>query len=144
MVNSDAPIIPGKSAASIKLGEKMEDVLQRTPETFVAKQESQAGVAGVIRYRSRHVDLWAKNGVIWQIMVHNGYAGLTLGKIGLGSTLVDVENLLGPVVVISDNQVVKGIPGISFEPQMDMRHAPIVEIYVWEPDWVEIRNHQTL
>lgn len=144
-VNSSAPIIPGEGAASIKLGEKVEDILRSTSEVFVAEREIIVGVGdrGVTRYCSSNIDLWVKDDLIWQIMVHDGYAGKVLGKIGVGSTLASVEKLLGPVVVIADSLVVKGVPGVSFEPQSDSPASPITEIYVWEPDWVELRDHQT-
>ncbi len=145
-VNRNSPIVPGEGAASIRLGESVTDILSGTTEVFVAEQVAIAGVGdtGSIRYRSATIDLWVKDNRIWQIMVHGAYTGKVLGKIGLGSTLADVEKLLGSVAVMADNWVVKGMPGISFEPQTEGTDSPIIEIYVWQPDWAELQEHQAV
>ena len=75
-IDGASPIIPGEGAASIKLGETVEDVLRRTIEGFVVGGEVNGGADdGVTRYHSTHVDFWAKDNLVWQIMVHEWLHG---------------------------------------------------------------------
>ena len=93
-----------------------------------------------IRYRSAMVDLWAGNGRVAQIMVHDGYRGKLMGKIGLGSTIADIERYIGAVEEDEDDSlVIRDFPGLFFEiegyfPDLQKdpayRYAPIKEIYV--------------
>ena len=41
------------------------------------------------------VDLWVKDGIVDQIMVHDSYRGKLMDKIGLGSTIADIERHIG-------------------------------------------------
>ena len=70
-----------------------------------------------------------------QIMVHDGYRGKLMGKIGLGSTIADIERHIGAVEEDEeDNLVIRDFPGLFFEiegyfPDLRkdsaFRHAPI-------------------
>ena len=145
-INNAAPIIPSGGAATIIIGEMVELVLERATEAFTSEPIVVSGVTapGSMRYRSSYVDFWTQDGIVYQVMVHDNYAGKFLGKIGLGSTLADVEKAFGPIKAILDSLVVKGLPGIAFEPKDDDDiNSPIYEIYVWKPDWAEIYEHQS-
>jgi hypothetical protein len=96
------------------------------------------------RYRSAMVDVWVIEGTVEQIMVHDGYRGKLMGKIGLGSTVADIERHIGAVEEDEeDNLVIRDFPGLFFEvegyfseyfPELQQdpafRIAPIKEINV--------------
>jgi hypothetical protein len=79
-------------------------------------------------------------GRVEQIMVHDGYRGKLMGKIGLGSTFADIERHIGAVEEDEeDNLVSRDCPGLVFEiegyfPDLRkdpaFRFAPIKEICV--------------
>ena len=96
----------------------------------------------VVRYRSEMVDLWATEDIVDQIGVHGGYRGQLLGRIGIGSTVGDLEQLVGPVAEDDDdNFIVRGTVGLCFEvegvfsgagdPRLLM--APITWFFVYLP-----------
>ena len=143
-IDTTAPIIPCGGAGSIILGSPLEAV-PNAKEDFVNEPVVLEGMSdiGVMRYRSACVDFWTdSDNQVYQVMVHDDYAGKLLGKIGVGSLLSDIEQFLGPLSTIDDSLVVKGLAGIAFEPEIDMPDSPIIEIYVWKPDWTEIIQHQ--
>jgi hypothetical protein len=142
-INETRPIIPGGGAANIILGLDVEVILYGAKVDFTSERVVVEGIGdlGTTRYRSAYVDFWTRHDAVFQVMVHDGYSGKVLGKVGLGSLLGDVEKLLGPLAVINENMVVKGLPGISFEPEIDKADSPITEIYVWQPDSAEIMDH---
>jgi hypothetical protein len=144
MINSKAPIVPGQQAAGIKLGQNIQEVLQGAENIFRAESAiiPGGGDLGITRYRSPDVDLWVKNGVIWQIMVHGDYKGKVLQEVGIGSTASDVRNKLGAILVDMDDLLIEGLPGISFEFETDEDFSPATEIYIFEPDWVQQRAVQ--
>ena len=145
-IDITAPIIPCGSAGLIILGYPLESVVPNTEEDFVSERVvlEAIGDLGVTRYHSACVDFWTdRDNIVYQVMVHDDYTGKLLGKIGIGSLLSDVEQFLGRISVIDDSLVIKGLPGISFEPEFDQPDSPIIEIYVWKPDWTEIHQHQT-
>jgi hypothetical protein len=141
MVDAEAPIVPGQGAAGIMLGEHIQDVMQRARNLFTCEPLIIAGVGdlGVTRCRSAFVDLWVKNDSIWQIMLHGTYSGKVLGKLGIGSTVAEVRKLLGPFKVDVDDLLIEGLPGISFEFEADQDLSPAMEIYIFEPDWTQLR-----
>jgi len=141
-MNIEAPIIPGESAAGIQLGSSIEEVFKEQNNHFISEEIVHPFVQfpTITRFRSAMVDLWVKNGIVNQIMVHVGYRGKLMGTIGLGSTIADVERHIGVVEEDEeDNLVIRDIPGVGFEIEgyfpdlMDpaFRYAPIKEIYVF-------------
>ena len=87
------------------------------------------------------VDLWVKEGMVHQIMVHDGYRVKLSGIIGLGSTIGDIERYLGVWEEDEeDNLVIRDFPGMCFEiegyfPNLKdptFRFAPIKEIFVFK------------
>lgn len=138
MIDTNAPIIPGVGAANIKLGANIKD-LQTEINLFSKEKVLIPGVwdIGVFRYRSPSVDLWEKNDVIVQIMVHSLYTGKLLGQVGIGSPVQDVERFIGSVDTEMEDYIVRKVPGFSFEPDVDTPTGSIAEIYVFEPDWTQ-------
>lgn len=143
-MNTDAPIVPGESAAGIQLGAPIEGLLNAHKNSFSFGEVVRPSFPALIttRYRSEMVDLWVRDGIVDQIMVHNGYRGKLMDKIGLGSTIADVEMYIGPVEEDEeDNLMIRDLPGLFFEiegyfPDFTdpaIRFAPIKEIYVHIP-----------
>jgi hypothetical protein len=129
MVNLCAPILPGQGAASIILGTDGQEILSHTTVEFQAEE---IGQSGLVRYRSANVDLWVKNGLVEQILVHGQYSGLLLQKIRLSSTIDEVRRLHGPVSLDDeDNLVIERVPGLCFEIDVHQYSSPITEIYVF-------------
>lgn len=141
-MNIEAPIIPGIQVAGIQLRSPIEEVLKKHKNFFSSGEVVNLSPSFPlnIRYRSTMVDLWAVEGYVEQIMVHDGYRGKLLGTIGLGSTIADIERYIGSVEEDEeDNLVIRDIPGLFFEiegyfPDLQKdpayRFAPIKEIYV--------------
>ena len=141
-MNIEASIVPGESAAGIQLGSLIEEILKEQEPYFISEEvvNPVALLPITTRYHSAMVDLWVKDGSIYQIMVHNGYRGKLMNKIGLGSTIADIEMHIGVVEEDEeDNLVIRDIPGVGFEiegyfPGLKdpaFRFAPIKEIYVF-------------
>ncbi len=145
-MNIDAPIVPGESAAGIQLGSPIEELLNAQKNAFDSGEVVNLSPSFPlnIRYRSAMVDVWAIKGRVEQIMVHDGYRGKLMGKIGLGSTVAGIERHIGAWEEDEeDNLVIRDCPGLFFrvegyfpdyfpELQKDpaFRQAPIKEIYV--------------
>lgn len=141
-INIDAPIVPGESAAGIQLESLIEEVLNTHKNTFDSGEVVKPSFPTLVktRYRSAMVDMWVIEGRVKQIMVHDGYRGKLMEKIGLGSTIADIERDIGVVEEDEeDTLVIRECPGLFFEiegyfPDLQkdpaFRHAPIKEIYV--------------
>ena len=141
-MNIDAPIVPGESAAGIQLGSPIEEVLNAHKHSFSSGEVVRPSFPTLVktRYRSAMVDVWAIEGRVKQIMVHDGYRGKLMGKIGLGSTIADIERYIGAVEEDEDDTlVIRDFPGLFFEiegyfPDLQQDptfgHAPMKEIYV--------------
>lgn len=142
-MDKTAPLIPGKSAAGIRIGSSIERVLQDQGTHFLAEEVQHPffpRTVPLMRYRSAMVDLWIKAGIINQIMVHDGYAGKLLESIGLGSTIADIEAHIGPCEEDEeDNLVIQHLPGFCFVVEglfsslndPAFRRAPIRQMYVF-------------
>jgi hypothetical protein len=105
----NAPIIPGRSAAGVRLEESVNCVL----ETNTPAQVEDRGEVTV--YRFGGVSLFVRNGAIDQIGVHQGFSGAMRG-VTIGTTIAEVSRLLGPVIEDEDdNLAVEGIEGWCFE-----------------------------
>ena len=136
-MNIEAPIVPGESAAGILLGSPIEEILKEQEPHFISKEVVNPFIT---RYRSTMVDLWVREEMVDQIMVHDGYRGKLLDSIGLESTLADIERQIGTWEEDEeDNLVIGDLPGVGFEiegyfPDLKdpaLRSAPIKEIYVF-------------
>jgi hypothetical protein len=107
----DAPIVPGLSAAGIRVGTLLEQVLA------TAAPDEVVDLDGCIRYTFGPVSIWAKGGRVDQIGVFAGYRGRLEGSVAIGSTIADVEGVFAAAVIEDDedNLVVAGVPGWCFE-----------------------------
>ena len=76
-MNIEAPIVPGESAAGIQLGSSMEEVLNEHKNSFSSGEGVNLSPSFPlnIRYRSAMVDVWAIEGRVEQIMVHDEMPG---------------------------------------------------------------------
>lgn len=111
MFDLRAAIEPGKAAAGISIGDPILQLSQAGPTT---KRELGGGVQ---LFDFGPVRVWVKGGVVDQIGVRGEYAGYVSGTaIGVGSTIQQVVNEIGPVMEDDeDNLVVAHLPGLCFE-----------------------------
>jgi hypothetical protein len=137
MIDNDAPIVPGKSAAGIFVGGLVSELLATDPTRSTTKlSDSEAHDLGAIK-------VWANDGIITQIGVYSGYRGVLEPGVRIGSTIADVEEHFRCSVEEDeeDNLVVPNSPGWSFEAEQwatpqtvsKNRHAKIISIYVFKP-----------
>ncbi len=74
---------------------------------------------------------------VTQIMVHGHYRGRLMGHISIGSSVTDIETLVGPCDEDEeDNLVIQGLPGLAIEiastyADPAWKDAPITELYVF-------------
>ena len=120
----------------------MEEVLNEHKNSFDSGEvvKPTFPVRVTTRYRSAMVDIGVIKGKVEQIVVHDGYRGKLMGKIGLGSTIADIERHIGAVEEDEeDNLVIRDFPGLVFEiegyfPDLrkdpTFRFAPLKEISV--------------
>jgi hypothetical protein len=139
----EAPIIPGHSAAGLQVGSPIEEILQEQETHFISEEAMNhhlVSVPIITRYRSAMVDLWVKEGIIDQIMVHSGYRGKLMNSIGLGSTIMDIETPIGAWEEDEeDNLMIRKLPGLCFEIEGSFpglkdpafRYAPIKALFVF-------------
>jgi len=109
----DAPIVPGKSAAGILIGTESKSLLSEAQPTATKQLQD-----GVIRHEfGPVVRVWTRQGVVDQVGVSVGYKGLLDGKIGIGSTIAEIEDWCGCPVEEDeeDNLIAFGRPGWCFE-----------------------------
>lgn len=135
----DGEIIPGKRIGNIELNISKEELLE-----IIGQQcsERKIGIGSVIE--SGNTKYWiGENGRLRQIGVGKGFAGKFQGKIGIGSTLQDIQNSVGEYVDNNDDLSctygIKGVEGLCFdlkdvddyEEEWDELTAPIEHIYVY-------------
>ncbi len=102
-----ALITPGKSAAGVLLDERT---------SALPLPLKSAPLSGLERLDYSSVSVWVRQGTVCQICVHQGYSGTLPEGIHIGSTIADVERLIGRVEEDSeDNLIVAGYPGWCFE-----------------------------
>ena len=130
-IDLTAPIKPGTSAAGIALGERAAQLpppLRRMP------------LSGLERLDYSSVSVWVRQGSICQVGVRQGYNGKLPQGIGIGSSINDVERLIGKVQEdVEDNLIVVGCTGWCFETEEwcghrieDNHGARITEIYIYK------------
>src|SRR5262249_2059025 len=113
MIDLDAPIVPGKSAAGVFIGSVVSELVATVDAPSTTKLSSGVGPD------LPTVKVWAKDGVSTQIGVYSGYRGVLQPGIRVGSTISDVEESFGCSVQEDeeDNLVVPTSPGWCFETQ---------------------------
>lgn len=144
MLDFDAPIEPGKAAAGVALGDRME----RLGEVGDSRRR---GLHGLYEFTVvGPVCVWAKGGVIDQIGVRGGYTGRIEGTaVGIGATIQQVAEEIGPVVEDDeDNLIVADLLGLCFETERwrgvsgretvgENLDARVTEIYVFQVDGLD-------
>jgi hypothetical protein len=142
VIDLDAPIIPGQSAAGVHLGSSTDSLIQN-----VEPEQSQMLSGQVIRLVLGAVSAWSTNGIIRQIGVSEGYRGHLANGVRIGVTIAEVESCCGSSVRENewDSLIVDGSPGWCFETEqwdrdgngieigglVENRHKRIVEIFVF-------------
>jgi hypothetical protein len=113
MIDLDAPIVPGRSAAGVAVGSAVSDLLSTVGAHSTMK------LSGGERHDLEAVKLWTKDGVITQVGVHSGYRGILQPGIRIGSTISEVEKSFGCSVQKDeeDNLVVPSSPGWVLKPK---------------------------
>ena len=146
MLDLDAPILPGRGAAGIRLGDRLENVLRACAGLFTEARVGNACLCdpwSASVYHSASVDVSHRDGRVSQITVHGGYRGRLRGAVGLGSTPAEIACAIGPwVEVDADVYGIAGLPGFAFGVEgwfvtaehPGLRAAPIREITVFTPD----------
>jgi hypothetical protein len=134
MFDLNAPIIPGESAAGVRIGQPIEDILAwKSPDAVVE-------IHSCTKFEFGVVHLWVENGKVSQVGVCAGYRGSLMQGLGIGSTLGDIQSSFGPVVEDEDdNLIVEGRPGWCFETEEWMAgrqpeqnpNARVSQIYVF-------------
>lgn len=110
MLRLNDEIVPGVGAAGITLGSNIAPVLKGVDPKSISHLPS------CTRYDFGEVCLWESRGVIDQIGIVHGYTGKISEKIGVGSTLKELESELGEISEDEDdNLIVEGLLGVCFE-----------------------------
>jgi hypothetical protein len=122
----DAAIIPGQSAAGLELGTRIEDALAGVGHLITQEAIVNPYARSVTtRYRSEHVDLWERDGIVRQIGVHGGYRGKLMDRITLGASIAEIETWIGECCEDEEDYLaIKGLPGLCFDAQGDFPPAP--------------------
>jgi hypothetical protein len=135
-MNLDDVIVPGESAAGIRVGQRINQVLAMEGSVEAERFH------GIEKYVFGAVTLWARDGLITQVGVRAPYTGKLASGIGIGSTIGEVESAVGRIGEDDeDNLVVPTSPGWCFETEVwrrgksarDNRAAKITEIFVFSP-----------
>ncbi|UOG77648.1 hypothetical protein MTX78_24885 (plasmid) [Hymenobacter tibetensis] len=110
MFNLTAPILPGHSAAGIRLGQPIEEVLFHAPVPIVET------LSTLTVYRFGAIWVWVQDGRVHQVGVFVGYAGTLPSGVGLGTSLAEVQRRIGRVVQDCDGTlIVEGSDGWCFD-----------------------------
>jgi hypothetical protein len=145
MLDFDAPIVPGESAAGIRVGSRIAELPADVLARFTVERRVNPCLPNAVLtvYRSDAITLTVENRVIDQVEVRGGYRGRLKGAIGIGSTVAEVEDCVGPVIADDeDNLCIDGLSGLVFElagaverdiPAGDpiLRPLPIRRIFVY-------------
>jgi hypothetical protein len=137
MFDLAAPIVPGKSAAGIKLGQSIDEIIKSHQPVEILP------LGDEIKYCFHQIDLWVKHDKVVQIGVKLDYLGSIQNKISIGSTINDVQLAFGKVIEDEeDNLVVPNIFGWCFETEIwqnghkidDNLISQITEIFIYGED----------
>jgi hypothetical protein len=137
LVDLDAPILPGRGAAGLTLGQSV----PATPEGFTVEVEQyyQAdggklvpGPTGRVWYRSAAVDLAVVDGILTEIVLHGSYRGKWLDRVGVGDTVSDFE-----AASEHDSEQAAGlsfeVPPSSERASLQDQFFPLVRLIVYRP-----------
>jgi hypothetical protein len=132
MINLDAPIVPGESAAGILVGSDIRDLVGEVP----ALSKSSKHDFGPVK-------VWSSGKTIKQVGVYSGYRGSLGAGIHIGSTIDEVQHVFACEVQEDeeDNLIVPCSPGWCFETEhwtgnhtvKESKDARITAIFVLKP-----------
>jgi hypothetical protein len=107
----NAPIMPGVCLAGILIGSRFEPA----PEDG-HKYEVQKRGDSVI-YSLHAVKVWTRDGLVYQVAALDGYRGTLPNGIGIGSTILEVEERCRCEVIEDENDdlITPCLPGWSFD-----------------------------
>lgn len=136
-IDLDAPIFPCEAAAGIHIGDDVRKLLAFATPDEVSK------LTEFTIFRFGPVKVWSSSHLVTQIGVYSGYRGTLSNRIGLGSTIGDVERFYGRKVIEDDddNLIVADSPGWCFETEEWLGNHSIeenvsrriTEIFVFKP-----------
>jgi hypothetical protein len=136
MIDLDAFIVPGKSAAGISIGSGVAGLLA------TIRPQSETKLSNSVKHDLGAVKVWSRDSIITQVGVYPGYRGILQPAIHIGSTISDVEQSFSCSVEEDeeDNLIVPNSPGWCFETEAlevshtirDNRNAKIVAIFVFK------------
>lgn len=110
MLDLNAPILPGQSAAGIQVGQAMAEVLHQV--TALTTETSSTFTL----YKFETVWVWSRDEIVDQIVVFEGYTGTLPSGVGLGISLAEVQRRMGLVVEDWDDTLrVEGSDGWCFD-----------------------------
>ncbi len=120
MIDLNAPIIPGESAAGIYVGQPISELLGQQNPIAVEKLEN------VTRYEFGPVWVWTRNDLIDQLGLFQGYNGELPEGIVVGAQMSEVKEKIGDIFEDEeDNLCVINSPGWCFETcQWNNLHDP--------------------
>jgi len=101
VLNLDAEIVPGVSAAGITIGQSVAAILKaNSPDSIEQRIGCRVLKFGSVWAFEKYNALWGGDdtgttGVVDQVCVHAGYRGKIAGSLGIGSRLSDIEAALG-------------------------------------------------
>jgi len=127
-------IVPEKRIGKIRLGMNYDKLIKLLKFTEYTKEER----ASCFVIISDSIQMWVNktSKVITQILVYNNFKGKINGKIGIGSTLKDVEKYIGKYEEDLGVYKVKNCPGVCFELEdaddCDENTAPIECISIYK------------
>jgi len=132
-------IIPGKEIAGFQLGWSFNDLQKEINGNSYATEKRVDST--VINYKTFSFFISDKNGKVFQITVGHDFKGKFLDKIGIGSTLQDIEDNIGKWEEELDVYVVPQHKGICFEladnaitEEWIENQMPIEWISVYDPE----------
>lgn len=117
----DAPILPGKGAAGLRVGARITTLPAELLARFTIHRCVNSCVpnAVITTYRVDGVTLYVSDRVIDQIAVSTGYRGALNGphgSISIGSTVAEVAARIGAVIEDDDDNLrIAGLSGLCFE-----------------------------
>jgi len=131
-------VVPGQSLAGFELGWSMEQLVARL-DGFFEVQESPLGK--IVSYRNYRFWISAETLAVEQISAKKGFEGKFMEKVGLGSTLKDLEEHFGGWQEDQDVYLLPDFEGLCFElaeddeldSEWDAGRMPIEVISVFVP-----------
>ncbi|MGF7031831.1 hypothetical protein J2T17_002745 [Paenibacillus mucilaginosus] len=128
-------IVPAKSIGCFEIGSNRNKIVSLFGGNYETEARTNCSVIQTenLWFWIDHTDL------VFQIRAFNGFCGTLGGKIGIGNTLVDVENHFGKCNYEKYIYLISNIPGICFElkdtedydEEWNEMSAPIESIYVF-------------